>query len=220
MAKIVWDKIGERRYENGVDHGVLYTPDNTGVYASGVAWNGLVSVTESPSGAESNKQYADNIVYVNLVSAEEFGGTIEAFMSPIEFGQHDGTASPSDGLYIGQQTRKPFGLCYRTRVGTDTDSEAGYKLHLIWGAQASPSEKQYSTVNDSPEAVTLSWEFTTTPVPVEGFRPTSLIIVDSTVVDPSSLEVLEAELYGDTDTEAALPAPEDVIAMFAGAVVP
>lgn len=220
MAKIVWDKIGERRYENGVDHGVLYTPDNNGVYNSGVAWNGLVSVTESPSGAESNKQYADNIVYVNLVSAEEFGGTIEAFMSPIEFGQHDGTASPSDGLYIGQQTRKPFGLCYRTRVGTDTDSEAGYKLHLIWGAQASPSEKQYSTVNDSPEAVTLSWEFTTTPAPVEGFRPTSLIIVDSTVVDANSLALLESELYGDPDTEPSLPSPDDVIAMFEGSVTP
>ncbi|MBK8748769.1 MAG: hypothetical protein IPM04_13175 [Saprospiraceae bacterium] len=214
MTKIVWDKAGERRYETGVDHGVLYTPDNTGAYNSGVPWNGLVSVTESPSGAESSKQYADNIVYVNLISAEEFGGTIEAFMSPLEFGQHDGTAAPKKGVYLGQQTRKPFGLAYRTKIGTDLDSDEGYKLHLVWGAQAAPSEKAYSTVNDSPEATTLSWEFSTTPVAVPGFKPTAMMVIDSTGVAPADLAALELLLYGDTATDPELPLPEDVIAMF------
>lgn len=220
MAKIVWDKTGERRYETGVDHGVLYTPDNTGAYNKGVPWNGLVTVTESPSGAESNKQYADNIVYVNLISAEEFGGTIEAFMSPIEFGQHDGTAAPKKGVYLGQQTRKPFGLAYRTKIGTDLDGDKGYKLHLVWGAQAAPSEKAYSTVNDSPEAITLSWEFTTTPVQVPGFKPTAMMVIDSTQVQAADLVALELLLYGDTATVPELPLPEDVIAMFTDPVTP
>ncbi len=214
MTKIVWDKAGERRYETGVDHGVLYTPDSTGAYNSGVPWNGLVSVTESPSGAESSKQYADNIVYVNLISAEEFGGTIEAFMSPLEFGQHDGTAAPKKGVYLGQQTRKPFGLAYRTKIGTDLDSNEGYKLHLVWGAQAAPSEKAYSTVNDSPEATMLSWEFSTTPVAVPGFKPTALLVIDSTAVAPADLAALELMLYGAPDAAPELPLPEDVIAMF------
>ena len=214
MTKIVWGKAGERRYETGVDHGVLYTPDNTGAYNSGVPWNGLVSVTESPSGAESSKQYADNIVYVTLISAEVFGGTIEAFMSPLEFGQHDGTAAPKKGVYLGQQTRKPFGLAYRTKIGTDLDSDKGYKLHLVWGAQAAPSEKAYSTVNDSPEATTLSWEFSTTPVAVPGFKPTALMVIDSTAVAPADLAALELLLYGDAATNPELPLPEDVIAMF------
>lgn len=214
MPKLLWDQTGERQYETGVDHGVLYTPNGAGVYATGVAWNGLTAVTEAPSGAESNKQYADNIVYVNLTSAEEFGGTIEAFMAPIEFGQHDGTAAPKKGVLVGQQTRKTFGLCYRTKIGTDLDGDAGYKLHLVYGAQAAPSEKAYSTVNDSPEAATLSWEFTTTPVAVAGLKPTAILTIDSTVVDAADLAALELLLYGDTATSASLPTPDAVIAMF------
>lgn len=214
MAKLEWDKTGERRYETGVDHGVLYTPDATGAYTSGVAWNGLISVTESPSGAESNKQYADNIVYVNLVSAEEFAATIEAFNSPAEFDQHDGTAAPKRGVYVGQQTRKPFGLSYRTKIGNDLDGDLGYKLHLVYGAQAAPSEKAYSTVNDSPEAMTLSWELTTSPVQVEGLKPTAILTIDSTEVDAADLAALETLLYGSADVEPELPMPDDVIALF------
>lgn len=214
MAKLLWDKVGERRYETGVDHGVLYTPDETGEYTSGVAWNGLTAVTESPSGAESNKQYADNIVYVNLVSAEEFSATIEAFTFPDEFGQHDGTAAPKVGVYVGQQGRKPFGLSYRTKIGTDLDGDAGYKLHLVYGAQAAPSERGYATVNDSPEAMTFSWEVTTTPVAVTGLKPTAILTIDSTKVDPADLAALELLLYGDVAGEAQLPLPDEVIALF------
>ena len=214
MTAIVWDAAGERQFETGVDRGVLYSPDNTGAYTTGVAWNGLTAVTESPSGAESNKQYADNLVYVNLISAEEFGGTIEAFMAPTAFAQHDGTAVPKVGVYLGQQTRKPFGLSFRTKIGNDLDPEAGYKLHLIWGAQASPSEKAYNTINDSPEAIGLSWEFTTTPVPVAGYKPTSLITINSLEVDPDDLAALELILYGTTGVDPELPDPADVIALF------
>lgn len=214
MSKIVWDKVGERRYETGVDHGVLYTPNAQGEYDKGVPWNGLVSVTESPSGAESNKQYADNIVYVDLRSAEEFGGTIEAFASPVEFDVHDGTATPKKGVSVGQQSRKPFGLVYRTKIGTDLDGDKGYKLHLVWGATASPSEKQYSTINDSPEAATLSWEFTTSPVAVAGMKPTALITIDSTQVQAADLQDLEDVLFGTVGTEPELPSPDDVLAMF------
>ena len=220
MTQIVWDKVGERLYENGVDHGVLYTPDENGEYTSGVPWNGLVTVTESPSGAESNKQYADNIVYVNLLSAEEFSATIEAFTYPPEFAVHDGVAAPKKGVFVGQQARKPFGLCYRTKIGSDLSPDAGYKLHLVYGCQAAPSEKGYGTVNDSPEAVTFSWEVSTTPVAVTGLNPTALIVIDSTKVQAADLEALEDLLYGTNGapgTSPELPSPDDVIALFTDA---
>ena len=186
MPALVWDQVGERFYETGVDHGVLYKPDATGVYTSGVAWNGLTSVSETPSGAEANAQYADNIKYLNLISAEEFGATLEAFTYPEEFAEYDGLVVPAPGVVVGQQPRKMFGLSYRTRVGNDVEGdEHGYKLHLVYGCIASPSEKAYNTINDSPEAITFSWELSTTPVPVTGHKPTSLIVVDSRTVDAS-----------------------------------
>lgn len=215
MAPLTWDQVGERLYETGVDHGVLYLPDATGVYNIGVAWNGLTTVTETPSGAEPNAQYADNIKYLNLISAEEFGATIEAFTYPDEFSECDGTALPSPGVAVGQQGRKTFGLSYRTKVGNDVDGvDHGYKLHLVYGCQASPSEKAYATINDSPEAISFSWDVTTTPVPVTGYKPTSLIVVDSTVTDPTELQSLEDLLYGDVTNEAALPTPDEVLALF------
>jgi hypothetical protein len=214
MPPLTWDGVGEKVYETGVDHGVLYLPDATGVYNTGVAWNGLVTVTESPTGAEPNAQYADNIKYLNLISAEEFGVTVEAFTYPEEFGECDGSAAPEPGVVVGQQARKMFGMSYRTQVGNDVDgSDFGYKLHLLYGLQAAPSEKAYATINDSPEAITFSWEVSSTPVPVTGLKPTSLIVVDSTVVDPADLAALEALLYGDT-LAAALPLPDAVIALF------
>jgi hypothetical protein len=217
MAPLTWDEIGERLYEVGVDHGVLYIPDATGVYNTGFAWNGLTTVTESPSGAEASPQYADNIKYLNLISAEEFGGTIEAFTYPDEFAQCDGTDIPAPGVAVGQQSRKSFGMSYRTQVGNDVDgTDHGYKLHLLYGCQAAPSEKAYATINDSPEAISFSWEFTSTPAPVTGRKPTSLIVIDSTVVDPADLTSLETLLYGQAATEAALPTPDAVIALFAG----
>lgn len=216
MPPLVWDQVGERLYEVGVDHGVLYLPDAAGVYNSGFAWNGLTTVTESPSGAEASPQYADNIKYLNLISAEEFGATIEAFTYPEEFGQCDGTDLPAPGVAVGQQGRKMFGLSYRTRVGNDVEgSDFGYKLHLLYGCQAAPSEKAYATINDSPEAIAFSWEVTSTPVPVTDRKPTSLIVIDSTVVDPADLQALEDLLYGAT-VAAALPTPDAVIALFAG----
>jgi hypothetical protein len=223
MTALTWDEVGKRLYETGVDHGVLYIPDENGDYEDGVAWNGLTTVTESPSGAESNPQYADNIKYLNLVSAEEFGATIEAFTYPDEFAQCDGTISPSPGLTVGQQSRKQFGLCYRTRVGNDLDgTDHGYKLHLIWGALAAPSEKAYATINDSPEAISFSWEVTTTPVQVEGasgqYKATALMTVDSTKVDADTLAELEGILYGDAGVDPRLPLPNEVIELFAGAV--
>jgi hypothetical protein len=214
MAPLTWDQVGERLYETGVDRGVLYIPDDTGVYDTGFAWNGLTTVTESPSGAESNAQYADNIKYLNLLSAEDFGGTIEALTYPDEFGQCDGTAEPKPGVQIGQQGRKSFGLSYRTRVGNDVEGvDHGYKLHLLYGLQAAPSEKAYATINDSPEAITFSWEVSSTPVPVTGYKPTALLVVDSTVVDAAALSDLEDLLYGAASTEAALPTPDEVIAL-------
>jgi hypothetical protein len=217
MAPLTWDQVGDKVYETGVDRGVLYIPDNTGVYNAGFAWNGLTTVTESPSGADANPQYADNIKYLNLVAAEEFGGTIEAFTYPDEFAQCDGTATPNPGVAVGQQSRKIFGLCYRTKIGNDVDGvDFGYKLHLVYGALAAPSEKAYATINDSPEALSFSWDFTTTPVPVTGLKPTSLIVVDSSVVDPTALASLETLLYGAAATPAALPTPDAVIALFAG----
>jgi hypothetical protein len=215
MAPLTWDQVGERLYETGVDHGVLYLPDDVGVYNSGFAWNGLTTVTESPTGAEASPQYADNIKYLNMISAEEFGATIEAFTYPEEFGQCDGTALPSPGVAVGQQGRKMFGLSYRTRVGNDVEgAEFGYKLHLLYGCQAAPSEKAYATINDSPEAIAFSWEVTSTPVPVTDHKPTSLIVIDSTVVDEADLKALEDLLYGKASVEAALPTPDAVIALF------
>ena len=221
--KLTWDQTGERLYETGVDHGVLYIPDGSGDYTDGFAWNGLTTVTEAPSGAESNPQYADNIKYLNLVSAEEFGATVEAYTYPDEFAQCDGTAVVS-GVAIGQQSRKTFGLSYRTRVGNDVDgTDHGYKLHLIYGATAAPSEKAYATINDSPEAITFSWEITTTPVAVgtisgEDYKPTASLTIDSTKVDPADLATLEDMLYGTSGADPQLPLPADVIALFAGSV--
>lgn len=215
MAPLTWDQVGEKIYETGVDHGVLYLPDGAGIYNTGFAWNGLTTVTESPTGAEASAQYADNIKYLNIVSAEQFGATIEAFTYPEEFGECDGTALPAPGVAVGQQNRKMFGMSYRTQVGNDVDgSDFGYKLHLLYGCQAAPSEKAYATINESPEAISFSWEVTTTPVPVTGLKPTSLIVVDSTVVDPADLAALEALLYGAGAVLAALPTPNAVIALF------
>lgn len=215
MAVLTWDQVGTRIYETGVDHGVLYIPNVSGVYDNGVAWNGLVSVQETPTGAESNKTYADNIVYVNLISVEEFGATIEAYTYPDEFAPFDGLATPQPGVSIGQQGRGIFGLSYRTRIGNDVEGdELGYKLHLVYGCSATPSEKAYNTVNDSPEAITFSWEVTTTPVPVTGLRPTSLITIDSTTVLPADLLALETLLYGAVAEDPALPTPDEVIALF------
>ena len=211
MSKIVWDQTGERLYETGVKRGVLYVQDSGGTYPKGVAWNGLTAVTESPSGAEATPLYADDIKYLNLISTEELGGTIEAYTYPDEFAECDGSASIATGVYIGQQPRKTFGMCYTTTVGNDVDSNAhGYKLHLIYGALASPSEKAYSTINDSPEAITFSWEFSTTPVNVTGFKPTANIVIDSTKATPEKLAALEKILYGDTEVEPRLPLPNEV----------
>ena len=211
MSKIVWDQTGERLYETGVKRGVLYVQDSGGTYPKGVAWNGLTAVTESPSGAEATPLYADDIKYLNLISTEELGGTIEAYTYPDEFAECDGSASIATGVYIGQQSRKTFGMCYTTTVGNDVDSNAhGYKLHLIYGALASPSEKAYSTINDSPEAITFSWEFSTTPVNVTGFKPTANIVIDSTKATPEKMAALEKILYGDTEVEPRLPLPNEV----------
>lgn len=217
MAKITWDDTGKRLYETGTDHGVLYLLGEGGTYDTGVAWNGLTAVNESPSGAEATALYADNIKYLSLMSAEEFGGTIEAYTYPDEFNQCDGNAEPQEGVIIGQQDRAIFGLSYRTLIGNDVDGQShGYKIHLVYGAQASPSEKAYATVNDSPEAVTFSWEFTTTPVNVTGFKPTASLVIDSTKVDPTDLQTLETALYGnDSSGTPKLPLPNEVIAMFA-----
>lgn len=214
MPKLEWDKTGERLYETGIDRGVLY-PYASGAPGTGVAWNGLTSVTESPSGAESNPQYADNIKYLNLRSAEEFGGTIEAFTYPEEWAECDGSKSPSKGVYFGQQIRKMFGLSYRTKLGNDTDGDDyGYILHLVYGATASPSERQYQTINDSPEPVTFSWEFDTQAVAVEGYKPVAHIEINSKLVDSAKLATLEKKLYGDTDTDASLPLPSEILTMF------
>ena len=214
MSKIIWDNAGERTYETGVDHGVLYPIQEGGLYTKGVAWNGLTAVTESPSGAEATPLYADNIKYLNMLSAEDFGCTIEAYTYPDEFAECDGSAEIATGVYAGQQARKVFGLCYRTILGNDTDSNAhGYKLHLIYGCLASPSEKSYSTVNDSPEAITFSWEVKSTPVNVSGFKPTAVLTIDSTKVEPSKLAKLEEALYGSESTEAKLPTPDEVVAI-------
>ena len=213
MAKIEWDKTGERLYETGVKNGVLYVQEG-GTYGKGVAWNGLTAVTESPSGAEATPLYADDIKYLNLLSTEEFGATIEAYTYPDEFAACDGSAALADGVMIGQQARKTFGLCYRTTIGNDTNgNDYGYKLHIIYGALAAPSEKAYATINDSPEAITFSWEVTTTPVNVTGAKPTASITIDSTKADPDKLAALEDILYGkdgEPGNEPRLPLPDEI----------
>ena len=211
MSKIVWDAIGEHTFETGVRNGVLYLKDAEGAYSNGVAWNGLTSVSESPEGAEPTDLYANDIKYLTLMSAENFKATIEAYTYPVEFEECDGSATIAKGVVIGQQSRKPFGLCYRTAIGNDTDgNEHGYKLHIVYGCQASPSEKQYSTINDSPEAITFSWEVSTTPVNVTGKKPTATLIVDSTKTDKAKLTALEAILYGSEQTEPRLPLPDEI----------
>lgn len=211
MPKLTWDNTGERIFETGIKQGVLYPIQSDGRYSKGVAWNGLTAVTESPSGAEATPLYADDIKYLNLLSNEEFGATIEAYTYPDEFAECDGSAELATGVMIGQQKRKVFGLCYRTAIGNDVDgNDHGYKLHLIYGCLAAPSEKAYSTINDNPEAITFSWEVTTTPVNVEGFKPTSQITIDSTKADPTKLAALEAILYGSAEIEARLPLPDEV----------
>lgn len=224
MSKLVWDKTGDRTYETGVKQGVLYPIATGGTYPMGVAWNGLSAVTESPSGAESTPIYADDMKYLNLMSAEEFGATIEAYTYPDEFAECDGSASLATGVSIGQQNRKTFGFCYKTIYGNDVDgNEHGYKLHIVYGALASPSEKGYSTINDSPEAITLSWEVTTTPVNVTGFKPTASLVIDSTKADAAKLAALEVILYGKDATaeggadgaEPRLPLPDEIATLMA-----
>lgn len=226
MTNIVWDQVGERLYETGVDRGVLYPQDKTGKYPKGVAWNGLTAVTESPTGAEPTPLYADNIKYLNLLSAEEFEATIEAYTYPEEFEKCDGSAELTPGVSIGQQPRQPFGFSYRTIVGNDTEyNDYGYKLNLVYGGNASPSEKGYQTVNDTPEAITFSWSVTTTPVPVAGFKPTAHMVIDSTKVDAEKLAALETILYGVAATEGEdptdavegrLPSPDEVLEIISG----
>lgn len=220
--ELVWDQTGERTYETGVDRGVLYSPDNTGAYNNGYAWNGLTAVNESPSGAEATALYADNIKYLNLTSAEEFGATIEAYTYPDEFAIHDGSIKPVAGVTVGQQTRRPFGFAYRTLVGNDIEgTDYGYKIHLVYGATATPSEKSYATVNDSPEAITFSWEIETVSVPVPNAKPAATIVIDSTDpdLDPTKLADLEAILYGTSMEDPRLPLPAEVLSVLGGAAL-
>ena len=226
--KLVWDKTGEHYYETGVKNGVLYPMSASGTYPKGVAWNGLTAITESPSGAEATALYADDIKYLNLMSNEEFGATVEAYTYPDEFAECDGSASLTDGVYIGQQARKTFGLCYRTTLGNDSKgNDYGYKLHIIYGAMASPSEKAYSTINDSPDAITFSWELSTTPVAVANFKPTASLTIDSTKVDSQKLATLEEILYGKDGTgedhstgavDPRLPLPDEIANIMKGSV--
>nr|DAP46034.1 MAG TPA: tail tube protein [Caudoviricetes sp.] len=216
--KLVWDKTGERFYETGVKNCALYVQSSTGTYPKGVAWNGITAFTESPSGAEQTPLFADDIKYLSLMSAEEFGGTIEAYTYPEEFGECDGSAELAKGAYIGQQARKKFGLVYKTTLGNDVDgNDKGYKLHLVYGCLASPSEKGYATINDSPEAITFSWEITTTPVNVADHKPTSIVTIDSTKADPTKLAALETILFGSETVDARLPLPDEVATTLAAA---
>lgn len=217
MAKLTWDDTGKRYFETGVEKGVLYPIQEGGQYTKGVAWNGLTGVTESPSGAEATPLYADNIKYLTLMSTEEFGATVTAYTYPAEFAECNGEKSLAQGVNVGQQDRKVFGMSYVTKKGNDVDGQDhGYIIHLIYGAQASPSEKAYATVNDSPEAIELSWELTTTPVAVPGMKPTALITIDSTTADPTKLQELEKKLYGDDSAGTAqLPLPSEIASIFA-----
>lgn len=216
MAKLEWDKSGERIYETGVSNGVLYLLDNAGAYSQGVVWNGLTNVSESPEGAEATALYADNIKYLNLMSTEEFKATVEAYTYPDEFGTCNGELELADGVSIGQQKRKTFGMSYKTKVGNDVDSDLGYKIHLIYGALAAPSEKAYATINDSPEAITFSWELSTTPVAVTGAKPTASLVIDSTKTTAEKMAAIEAILYGSENTEARLPLPDEVLSIMNG----
>lgn len=226
--KLVWDKTGEHFYETGVKNGVLYPMSASGTYPKGVAWNGLTAITESPSGAEATALYADDIKYLNLMSNEEFGATVEAYTYPDEFAECDGSASLTEGVYIGQQARKTFGLCYRTTLGNDAKgNDYGYKLHIIYGAMASPSEKAYSTINDSPDAITFSWELSTTPVAVANFKPTASLTIDSTKVNAAKLTALEEILYGKDGTgedhttgavDPRLPLPDEIATLMKASV--
>lgn len=214
MPKLIWDQVGKRFYETGVDRGVLYLPNESGKYLKGVAWNGLTAVNQQPEGGEDNPQYADNIEYLNLVSAEKFKATIEAYTYPVEFEECDGSRRIAKGITIGQQTRKPFGFSYRTIVGNDTlGNDLGYKIHLVYGAKAAPSEKSYNTVNDSPEAITFSWSVSGSPVAVPGFRPTAIISIDSRTTSTAGMQAIEEALYGSELKEPNLPLPEDILAM-------
>ena len=214
MARLIWDEVGQRFFETGVKNGVLYVQDNDGSYKNGVVWNGLTAVTESPSGAEETPLYADDVKYLTLRSAEEFGATVEAYTYPEEFEQCDGSASIADGVTIGQQARRAFGLCYRTSVGNDIQGQNySYKLHLIYGCTVAPSEKSYSTINDNPEAITFSWELSTVPVPVDGFSPTASLVIDASKVEAGKMQQLEDALFGDESNEAKLLLPNEIMEM-------
>ena len=214
MARLIWDEVGQRFFETGVKNGVLYVQDNNGSYKNGVVWNGLTAVTESPSGAEETPLYADDVKYLTLRSAEEFGATVEAYTYPEEFEQCDGSASIAEGITIGQQARRAFGLCYRTSVGNDIQGQNfSYKLHLIYGCTVAPSEKSYSTINDNPEAITFSWELSTVPVPVDGFSPTASLVIDASKVDEGKMQLLEDALFGDESNEAKLLLPNEIMEM-------
>ena len=214
MARLIWDEVGQRFFETGVKNGVLYVQDNDGSYKNGVVWNGLTAVTESPSGAEETPLYADDVKYLTLRSAEQFGATIEAYTYPEEFEQCDGSAQIANGVTIGQQARRAFGLCYRTAVGNDIQGqEFSYKLHLLYGCTVAPSEKSYSTINDNPEAITFSWELSTVPVPVDGFSPTASLVIDASKVDEGKMQQLEDALFGDESNEAKLLLPNEIMEM-------
>lgn len=214
MARLIWDEVGQRFFETGVKNGVLYVQDNDGSYKNGVVWNGLTAVTESPSGAEETPLYADDVKYLTLRSAEEFGATVEAYTYPEEFEQCDGSAAIAEGVTIGQQARRAFGLCYRTSVGNDIQGQNfSYKLHLIYGCTVAPSEKSYSTINDNPEAITFSWELSTVPVPVDGFSPTASLVIDASKVDEGKMQLLEDALFGDESNEAKLLLPNEIMEM-------
>ncbi len=218
MAAITWDTVGNRRYETGVDRGVLYIPNESGVYDNGYAWNGLTKVTEKPTGATTNATYADNIKYLNLISLEEFTADISAYTYPEEFAQCDGTQEPEPGVAINQQPRVAFGLSYRTMVGNDLDASAGYKIHLVYNALAAPSQKDFASINATPAAIEFSWTISTTPVPVTGHQPAATLTIDSTKVDASALATLEQFLYGTSGTNPSLPTPDAILAIFSGTV--
>ena len=214
MARLIWDEVGQRFFETGVKNGVLYVQENDGSYKNGVVWNGLTAITESPSGAEETPLYADDVKYLTLRSAEQFGATIEAYTYPEEFEQCDGSAAIATGVTIGQQARRAFGLCYRTAVGNDIQGqEFSYKLHLLYGCTVAPSEKSYSTINDNPEAITFSWELSTVPVPVDGFKPTASLVIDASKVDEGKMALLEDALFGDESNEARLLLPNEIMEM-------